>query len=48
MLVTVQAGTVAHIKDKKLTKHVCQSGKSNLQTGISPSFWLLSTTLNTV
>ena len=34
------------IKEKKLTKHVCQLGKSSLQMGILPSFQLLSTSLN--
>ena len=28
-------------KGKKLTKHVWQPGKSSLQVGILPSFWLL-------
>ena len=36
---------MGYIKEKKLTKHVCQPGKSSLQTGILPGFWLLSTSL---
>ena len=34
-----------YIKERKLTKHVCQPEKSNLQTGILPGFRLLSTPL---
>ena len=36
---------MGYIKEKKLTKHVCQPGKSSLQTGILPGFWILSTSL---
>ena len=39
-------GTVGlYIKEKKLTKHICQPGKPSLQTGILPAVWLLSTSL---
>ena len=37
--------TVGYIREKKLTKHVCQLGKSSLRTGILPGFRLLSTSL---
>ena len=39
---------MGYIKEKKLTKHICQPGKSSLQTGILPGFWLLSTSLKLV
>ena len=32
---------MGYIKEKDLTKHVCQVGKLSLQTGILPGFWLL-------
>ena len=34
-----------YIKEKKLTKLLCQPEKSSLQTGILPGFQLLSTSL---
>ena len=36
---------MGYIKEKKLTKHVCQPGKSSLQMGDLPDFQLLSTSL---
>ena len=40
--------TVGYIKEEKLTKHVCQQGKSSPQTGDFLGFRLLSTYMKTV